>query len=166
MSNRKVKDAIDLTTGEKIYFKSHAASTFMNSGKSIEEAINEIPDLILQYVDDDKTTEELENLLELSKFALKTDLLTKQDKISDIDAIRSGAALGATALQSYTEKYTGTYSKPVNGIPKSDLTSAIQASLSKADTAIQSENLKTFNGESLVGTGDIEVKVDMSDGLM
>jgi hypothetical protein len=32
----------------------------------------------------------------------------KQDKITDLATIRSGAALGATALQSYTEKYTGT----------------------------------------------------------
>jgi hypothetical protein len=32
----------------------------------------------------------------------------KQDAIADLDAIRSGAEKGATALQSYTEKYTGT----------------------------------------------------------
>lgn len=32
----------------------------------------------------------------------------KQDAIADLDTIRSGAAKGATALQSYTEKYTGT----------------------------------------------------------
>lgn len=32
----------------------------------------------------------------------------KQDAIEDLETIREGAALGATALQSYTEKYTGT----------------------------------------------------------
>ena len=32
----------------------------------------------------------------------------KQDEITDLDTIRAGAAKGATALQSYTEKYTGT----------------------------------------------------------
>lgn len=34
-------------------------------------------------------------------------------------------------------KNTGTYSKPQNGIPKTDLESAVQASLDKADTALQ-----------------------------
>lgn len=35
-------------------------------------------------------------------------------------------------------KNTGTYSKPSGGIPKSDLASAVQTSLDKADTALQS----------------------------
>lgn len=35
-------------------------------------------------------------------------------------------------------KNTGTYSKPVAGIPKTDLESAVQTSLGKADTALQS----------------------------
>ena len=35
-------------------------------------------------------------------------------------------------------KNTGTYSKPSTGIPKSDLASAVQTSLGKADTALQS----------------------------
>lgn len=35
-------------------------------------------------------------------------------------------------------KNTGTYSKPNGGIPKSDLASAVQTSLGKADTALQS----------------------------
>lgn len=35
-------------------------------------------------------------------------------------------------------KNTGTYSKPSGGIPKTDLASAVQTSLSKADTALQS----------------------------
>ena len=35
-------------------------------------------------------------------------------------------------------KNTGTYTKPASGIPKSDLASAVQTSLGKADTALQS----------------------------
>lgn len=35
-------------------------------------------------------------------------------------------------------KNTGTYTKPAAGIPKSDLSSAVQTSLGKADTALQS----------------------------
>lgn len=39
------------------------------------------------------------------------------------------------------EQYKGTYSKPSNGIPKSDLTSAVQTSLGKADTALQEQDI-------------------------
>lgn len=120
----------------------------------------------------------------------------KQDQIEDLASIRAGAAKGATALQSYTEKYTGTvtgikingtvksgsgvidlgtittvtentvsgwgftkntgtYSKPSGGIPKTDLASAVQTSLGKADTALQSytEQYKgTITGVSANGT--------------
>lgn len=50
----------------------------------------------------------------------------KQDKITDLDAIRSGASAGSTA-----------YQKPSTGIPESDLAEAVQASLGNADTAVQ-----------------------------
>ena len=160
----------------------------------------------------------------------------KQGKIEDLASIRAGAQKGATALQSYTEKYTGTvtgikingvvksgsgvidlgtistptktsqlendnnfitsedvaavalsgsyndlhdapsipaavtestvsgwgftkntgtYSKPSTGIPKTDLASAVQTSLGKADTALQSytEQYKgTITGVSANGT--------------
>lgn len=57
---------------------------------------------------------------------LTTLLAAKQDTISDLATIRSGASAGATA-----------YQKPVTGIPKTDLASALQTSLDKADTAVQ-----------------------------
>ena len=103
-------------------------------------------------------------------------------------------------------KNAGTYSKPSTGIPKSDLSSDVQTSLGKADTAIQSytekytgtvtgikmngstknpssgvvdlgtvitshqdisgkqdklvsgTNIKTINGQSLLGEGDIQIQ--------
>lgn len=48
------------------------------------------------------------------------------------------------------------YSKPSTGIPKSDLDEGIQQSLEKADKAIQ--RIKTVNGESLLGEGDITIE--------
>lgn len=39
MSTRKIKDAKDLTTGEKIYFKGHAKATFLSDGRTVEDAI-------------------------------------------------------------------------------------------------------------------------------
>jgi hypothetical protein len=50
-------------------------------------------------------------------------------------------------------KNTGTYNKPSTGIPKTDLASAIQTSLEKADTALQTETYKgTITGVSANGT--------------
>jgi hypothetical protein len=55
---------------------------------------------------------------------LNTALAGKQPVINDLTTIRSGAAAGATA-----------YQKPSSGIPKTDLASAVQTSLGKADAA-------------------------------
>lgn len=50
-------------------------------------------------------------------------------------------------------KNTGTYSKPSTGIPKTDLASAVQTSLEKANTALQTETYKgTITGVSANGT--------------
>ena len=40
---RKVKDAVDLTTNEKIYFKGHAMATYLSDGRNVEDALAEIP---------------------------------------------------------------------------------------------------------------------------
>lgn len=155
--------------------------------------------------------QELDNILSDEIDGLKD---SKQDVIEDLDFIRSGAALGATALQNVktingnsiegdgdvsvgsitsvdtgdilddvdvryaTEQYVDDaianvdidtshlatkteldtkYTKPSRGIPKSDLASEVQESLGKADTAIQ--NVKTINGESILGEGDIVISV-------
>ena len=45
------------------------------------------------------------------------------------------------------------YSKPSGGIPKTDLAAAVQTSLEKADSALQS--VKTLAGQSLTGSGDV-----------
>lgn len=190
---------------------------------------------------------------DISHLATKTELSAKQNTITDLAAIRSGAAAGATAVQDVSGKvdkvtgkglssndYTtaeknklagiaagaevnvqsdwnatsgdafiknkptipaavsestvsgwgftkngGTYSKPSGGIPKSDLASAVQSSLDKAESAVQDvsgkqdvisdlatirsgaalgatavqehQQLKTLNGQSLVGSGNIVI---------
>lgn len=88
------------------------------------------------------------------------------------------AMTGATNIPEITEttvanwgftKNTGTYSKPQGGIPETDLSSSVQASLDKADSAIQDisgkqdilvsgTNIKTINDESLLGEGNITIE--------
>lgn len=67
-----------------------------------------------------------------SRVATATDLQGKQDVIQDLSTIRSGASAGATA-----------YQKPQAGIPNTDLASAVQTSLGKADTAVQPAAMNT-----------------------
>lgn len=64
------------------------------------ESFNEIT-AFLNGVED---TNSLEGIIA----GIEQQIKNKQDAIADLDTIRSGAALGATALQSYTEKYKGT----------------------------------------------------------
>lgn len=116
--------------------------------------------------------QELDNILSDEIDGLKD---SKQNTISDLETIRSGAALGATALQEHQDishlatktEVEAKYTKPSSGIPKSDLVSEVQESLGKADTAIQ--NVKTINGNSIDGEGDVSVgsitSVDTGDIL-
>lgn len=127
--------------------------------------------------------------------------------LSDKPSIPSAITESTVSGWGFT-KNTGTYSKPSGGIPKSDLASAVQTSLGKADTALQSyteqykgtvtgvkingttknpsngvvdlgtvitshqdisgkqntlvsgTNIKTINGESILGEGDLTVTTE------
>lgn len=71
------------------------------------------------------------------------DISGKQDKATLEEDV---AAKGFT-------KNTGTYSKPAGGIPKTDLSDSVQASLGKADTALQSAPVTSVNGK----TGEVSL---------
>ena len=112
-------------------------------------------------------------------------LANKQNTISDLETIRSGAAKGATALQTVPSTYrtalaqdvidsdlndrieviegkeaswNGKYSKPVDGIPKTDLESAVQTSLDKADSALQSvpSTYRTASEQDTIDSGKVD----------
>lgn len=40
--SRTVMDAVNIETGEKIYFKSHAQATYMSDGQDVESVLNDI----------------------------------------------------------------------------------------------------------------------------
>lgn len=56
----------------------------------------------------------------------------------------------AQRSQARTNIGAGTYSKPSDGIPKADLASAVQSSLNKADSALQSVPSATYNTAGIV----------------
>lgn len=89
----------------------------------------------------------------------------KQDTIEDLSTIRSGASAGATA-----------YQKPNSGIPASDIASGViptdvvkyslqtltdaqkaeaRANIEAQDYLVSGTNIKTVNGESILGSGNI-----------
>ena len=138
MSTRNIKDAKDLTTGELIYFKSHAQATFMSDGRTVEEAVSEM------------------SAVDTSNLATKNELAQKQDIISDIDTIRNNAANYKGTVTSV--KINGTNKNPSNGVV--DLGTVItshQNISGKQDKLVSGTNIKTINNQSLLGSGNINI---------
>nr|DAJ96386.1 MAG TPA: hypothetical protein [Caudoviricetes sp.] len=76
----------------------------------------------------------------------------------DISGKQDKATLEADVAAKGFTKNTGTYSKPTGGIPKSDLSDSVQASLGKADTALQTAPVTSVNGKTgavSLGAGDV-----------
>ena len=167
MANRNIKDAKDLSTNELIYFRGHAKATYMSNGATVEDAINNISnnggsgaDMTNYY-----TKEQIDNKgyiteipaeyvteteLNSKGYATTTQVNTKQDAISDLATIRSNAEKGATALQSVPSEY----------VTETELTNKGYATTSqvdaKQDTLVSGTNIKTINGTSILGSGDIK----------
>lgn len=84
--------------------------------------------------------------IDLSGYATKDDLNNKQDVISDLEAIKQGAAKGATALQSVPEGYA----KSSDLQTKADDSSVVHKTGNESITGA-----KTFNsGVNFLGSGD------------
>lgn len=76
----------------------------------------------------------------------------------DISGKQDKATLEQDVAAKGFTKNTGTYSKPSGGIPKSDLSDSVQASLGKADTALQTAPVTSVNGKTgavSLGAGDV-----------
>lgn len=143
MSTRKIKNAKDLLTDELIYFKGHAQATFMSNGLNVEEAFNN-----------------LENSQNSAKTELLNSIAEKQDIISDLDTIRSGALKGSTALQNHQDishLATKQELEDTELLLNEDINSIKDTLDSKQNTLISGTNIKTVNGESILGSGDITI---------
>lgn len=82
---------------------------------------------------------------------------------SDVGALPSSTVIpteSTVAGWGFT-KNTGTYSKPSGGIPATDLAAAVQTSLGKADTALQTAPVTSVNGNT--GAVTIAVPTKTSD---
>ena len=75
------------------------------------------------------------------------------------------AAAAAAAAQAAQSTADGKYSKPAGGIPKTDLAQAVQTSLGKADTALQSHQTVTLESGTNNGTVKITVNGTATDNV-
>ena len=78
--------------------------------------------------------------------------------VGNFKAVSTAASQGLTATEKTNARTnigagTGTYSKPLTGIPKTDFASAVQASLDKADTALQSHQDISGKVDKVTGKG-------------
>ena len=129
MATRNIKDAKDLTTGELIYFKSHAQATFMSDGRTVEEAVSEM------------------SAVDTSNLATKDELAQKQDIISDIDTIRNNAA-----------NYKGTVtSVTVNGSSKTPSSGVVN--IGNVATSVKVDNISKTPSSGVVDLGYVNKKL-------
>lgn len=75
------------------------------------------------------------------------------------------AASALAAAQAAQSTADGKYSKPAGGIPKTDLAAAVQTSLGKADTALQSHQKVTLESGTNNGTVKITVNGTATDNV-
>ena len=170
MSTRKIKDAKDLSTNELIYFKGHAKATYMSNGTTVEDAINNIEVGSGGSID-------------TSNLATKDELSQKQDIISDIDTIRTNASNYKGTITGVSANGTSVATSGVANIPAASTSkygvtkltsatnststvlaataSAVKAAYdlanSKQAALVSGTNIKTINGNSILGSGDITI---------
>ena len=137
---------MELATKEELNAKQDFISDLdtIRSGAALgATALQSVPDTYAteQWVNEQGFLKEHQDI---SNLATKAELATKQDVISDLDSIRSGAAKGATALQAVPDTYA--------------LKSEIPDISTKQDKLVSGTNIKTINGTSLLGSGNIEIE--------
>ena len=86
------------------------------------------------------------------------------DDITNESNVSGATVTGALNSLSDQLANKGTYSKPSGGIPKSDLASAVQTALDKANTALQTAPVSSVNGQT--GAVVISAATTSVNGLM
>ena len=83
----------------------------------------------------------------------------KSQLVAAINELKSGTAVTEATVSGWGfTKNTGSYSKPTGGIPKTDLASAVQTSLGKADSALQTvpSTYRTASAQDSIDSGKVD----------
>lgn len=92
----------------------------------------------------------------------------KQDQLSttQLEAVNSGITAGkVSTYDGYQSQISDKYTKPTNGIPKTDLASGVQTSLAKADSALQSHQAVKLESGTNNGTLKLTVNGTATDNI-
>ena len=130
MSTRRVKDAKDLSTNELIYFKGHAQATYMSDGSTVEDAINSKGNGTITGVSINGTAIATSGNVSLP--------------------VASGSNYGVTRLSSSTSSTNTTLAATPSAVK-----AAYDLANSKQEKLTSGTNIKTVNGESILGAGNI-----------
>lgn len=178
----KVKQARDLSTNEVIYFKGHAQATYLSDGTTVEDAINNIESSSGNSIDPSNYYTKTE--IDGKGYVTSTQLEAKQDVISDIDTIRTNASNYKGTITGVSANGTSVATSGVANIPAASTSkygvtkltsatnststvlaataSAVKAAYdlanSKQAALVSGTNIKTINGNSILGGGDITIQ--------
>jgi hypothetical protein len=101
-----IPDAVTSSTVESWGFTKNAGTvTGVKINGSTKSPISGVVDIGTVITSHQDISGKLDSSVAASMYATKTELGNKQNTISDLSTIRSGAALGATALQSIPSEY-------------------------------------------------------------
>jgi hypothetical protein len=181
MATRQIKDAKDLTTNELIYFKGHAQATYMSDGRTVEDAIlagissPETSVDLSNYATKTELDQKQDRLI--SGTTIKTINNTSLLGSGNI-SISGGGTITAVQANGTSVATSGVANIPAAttsryGVTKlSSSTSSTSTSLAATASAVKSvydlaykkqdkltsgTNIKTINGQSILGSGDLGI---------
>lgn len=124
------QDAIDAGKQDKIDIAHKLPYSLVSGTPSIPSSLSEMSD---------DASHRLVTDTEKSTWNAKSNFSGNYDDLTNKPTIPSEVTEADVAGWGFT-KNTGDYSKPANGIPSTDMTQEVQASLDKADSALQSND--------------------------
>ena len=172
--SRPIRDAKDITTGQKVYFKGHAQATYMSDGRTVETAINEAmqgggsgvlgADEVYVFEWDGETDSGTLSEVELTKLLgakyivwgviIPANMIMLEDDACYIEAIQiSQTEDGSIALQIFSlsiDKNSGEWNINISGRPcisanNSNLEELGFATTDEVNTAIQDAVTNALN---------------------
>ena len=160
------QDTIDKGKVDKVTGKGLSTNDYTNAAKAKVDAIPASPKYTDTVYDDTAVKNRLtavENKVAGIEAGSGSSFSGSYNDLTDKPTIPDAVTEGTVSGWGFT-KNTGTYSKPTGGIPKTDLAPAVQTSLGKADSALQShQSLAAYRTASAQDTID-KGKVDKVTG--
>jgi hypothetical protein len=162
--NRKIKDAVDHSTNELIYLKSHAKATYLSNGATVEDAIRLLQassgdgdgfveldgyvtkdefDAIVSQLDDFASKSYVDEIAtKVNGFVTEEDLTEIKTKIENCATIDDIDSIKSTLNDYATLDDIDTLSSQISN---------------KQDKLVSGSNIKTINNINVLGNGNITI---------